>query len=75
MRLFFQIVLGLVALFCGGCSLIYGVMGLASWGDPYAGVVWIFVIPGLLVALVSGWGAYALRPKETGENETEETFK
>lgn len=50
-------ILALIALFCGGCSLLFGYDDLTGKGYGFA-IIWG---PGLLIAGLSGWGAVKLR--------------
>ena len=50
------VILLLIALFTGGCSLIFALEDLRGYGYGFA-AIWG---PGLLIAAVSGWGAVKL---------------
>jgi hypothetical protein len=59
------ITLSLVALFTGGCSLLFTVWGFNLSG--YQQVVLIFSLPPLALALLLGWRAWRVYKRPTGE--------
>lgn len=56
MKLFFVIVLGLIALFMGGCGLYFSVMAVAYWDgwNGYSGMILVMSLPALAAAVVLG---------------------
>lgn len=57
--------LALLALFMGGCSILYigGVINSCwinydSLSCPYAGLIMIFAVPILFISLLIGWAAW-----------------
>jgi hypothetical protein len=56
MRILGGIILALIAVFCGGCSLLFGYSDLTGQGLGVA-MIWV---PGLAIAAGSSWGAFRL---------------
>jgi len=61
MRTFFGVVAALVALFAGGCGVVFFVMSVAdsmagrnAYGIPFISVI-IGVIPGIIAGFIAWW--------------------
>lgn len=59
MRVFFSIVLGLIALFVGGCSLVFTAAAIFDW-NSFSGAVLVISVPALALGLFLGWLAWSL---------------
>jgi hypothetical protein len=64
MKVFFAVMLILVAVLAGGCSLIFAIGGLMDAGSSgLLPVFAMFFVPGFVVAILCGWGAKSLLSK------------
>lgn len=56
MKTFFSIILGLIALFFGGCSLLFSGLILTDGGPPDLLLIWLsgFAIAGLCIWAIVG---------------------